>query len=415
MATFYPMDKRMYYTIWNETGLAHEDKELQKVRTEFVNRVSTEVIKQLLDCLLDDGVLNDGEKESILEENHSRADKARQLIDKVKKKGAEASKRMIAHLQDKDKTLYGVLGLSGGQPAQPAPAAPAAPLAPAAPAALAAPPPSTVREFWMSKKDDPKIYPVTESSFKSRVALLITNIEFTEEKMKRRGAEKDEENMEKLLSSLGYEVVKFTNLTGQAIDDAVIYFTKHPKLKQADSVFVVIMSHGQLGKILGVEWKEGKPDEFPINNIFKHLGSKSCPALIDKPKVIIIQACRGGERGSVLVSDSPNTADDVQQPQDFEEDKIQFVHQEKDFISLLSCTPDTVSYRRPDRGSILIQYIVEVFTLESYQEHIYELFQKVMQHVERFRSCDKLQMPTIDRCTLIKNFYIFQGLLNSSR
>ncbi|KAM4589901.1 caspase a isoform 2-T2 [Fundulus diaphanus] len=382
------------------------DKELQKVRSEFVNRVSTEVIKQLLDCLLDDGVLNDGEKESILEENHTRADKARQLIDKVKKKGAEASKKMIAHLQDKDKNLYSVLGLSGGQPAQPAPAAPAAP---------AAPPPSTVREFWMSKKDDPKIYPVTETSFRSRVALLITNIKFTEEKMNRRGAEKDEENMEKLLSSLGYEVVKFTNLTGQEIDDAVIYFTKHPKLKQTDSVFVVIMSHGQLGKILGVEWRQDNPDEFPINNIFKHLGSKSCPALIEKPKVIIIQACRGDERGSVLVSDSPNTADDVQQLQDFEEDKLQFVHPEKDFISLLSCTPDTVSYRQPDHGSILIQYIVEVFTLESYQEHIYELFQKVMQCVERFRSRDKLQMPTIDRCTVTKNFYIFQGLLNSSR
>ena len=45
--------------------------------------------------------------------------------------------------------------------------------------------------------------------------MLITNIEFTETEMNRRGAEKDEENMEKLLTALGYEVVKYSNLTGK--------------------------------------------------------------------------------------------------------------------------------------------------------------------------------------------------------
>lgn len=83
----------------------------------------------------------------------------------------------------------------------------------------------------------------------------------------------------------------------QAIDDAILQFSKHPKLKETDSVIVVIMSHGKLGKVLGVDWKKGdeKPDEFLIGNIYKHLGSEKCPALLDKPKIIIIQACRGGD------------------------------------------------------------------------------------------------------------------------
>lgn len=51
----------------------------------------------------------------------------------------------------------------------------------------------------------------------SRVALLITNIKFTDERMNRNGAEKDEENTEKLLTGLGYEVVKHTNLTGKVL------------------------------------------------------------------------------------------------------------------------------------------------------------------------------------------------------
>ncbi|XP_054901421.1 caspase-1-like [Poeciliopsis prolifica] len=382
------------------------DKELDRVRPQFVNKVTKEVINQLLDGLLHDGVLNEEEKDAVVEENDSRAAKARCLIDKVKRKGSEASSKMIAHLKSVDKTLYCELGLSNAQPAQPAAAGLVAQSA-------STPSVSSVEEFWKSKKDHPEVYPVTQTSMKNRVALLITNIKFSNGSMNRRGAEKDEENMEKLLYNLGYEVVKYTNLTGKAIDEALIDFTKHPKLKHTDSVFVVIMSHGMLGKILGVDWKADKPDEFPINDIFKHLGSESCPELIDKPKVIIIQACRGEHSGSVLVSDSPNAADHVPQPEDLEEDKLQFVHKEKNFISLLSCTPDTVSYRRPDRGSLLIQYIVEVFTPESYQEHIYDLFTKVMQRVEQFRMDEKLQMPTIDRCTLTKSFYVFQGLLHN--
>lgn len=84
-----------------------------------MDKVSKEVINQLLDVLLHDGVLNDGEKDAVVEENDSRADKARCLIDKVKRKGHEASSKMIAHLESVDKTLYCELGLSNVQPAQP--------------------------------------------------------------------------------------------------------------------------------------------------------------------------------------------------------------------------------------------------------------------------------------------------------
>ena len=60
-------------------------------------------------------------------------------------------------------------------------------------------------------------YTVTKENIRSRVALLITNIKFTDVAMNRKGADKDEENMEKLLKALGYEVVKYTNLTGKVL------------------------------------------------------------------------------------------------------------------------------------------------------------------------------------------------------
>uniref|UniRef100_A0A667WSP4 Caspase a n=1 Tax=Myripristis murdjan TaxID=586833 RepID=A0A667WSP4_9TELE len=238
-----------------------------------------------------------------------------------------------------------------------------------------------------------------KKSFENRLALLIINRDFDDPDMTRYGAEKDEQNMEHLLKELGYKVFKHTNLSGQEIDKAVKEFSQLPGLSQTDSVFVVIMSHGNLGVIHGVHWLENNPDEFCIENIYKHLNSENCPALVDKPKVIIIQACRGGgrdEHGSVFISDGDN---------DMVEDG--FTPKEKDFISLLSCTPDTKSYRRPQFGSLLIEYMADEFKKFCHEDHIEELFRKVSFRFEKFPCVKKRQMPTKDRCTLTNRFYLF--------
>ncbi|XP_061576339.1 caspase a-like [Cololabis saira] len=371
------------------------DGKLQSVRLLFVEKVSKEMINQLLDSLLEDGVLNDGEKDSIIEENNTKNNKARALIDAVRRKGDESSRKMIAHIQKKDPTLYSELGLSDVEPAQTNAQFPVGTKS------------FSIEEFWRSKQNDPDVYKVTKTSQKNRVALLITNIRFSDARMNRKGAEVDHENMERQLSSLGYEVVTYTDLTGEGMNKAFIRFAKHPKLSETDSVVVVVMSHGKLGAVLGVNHSDMDCDEFPINNIYTHLGSENCPALLDKPKIIIIQACRGGEGGSVFVSD------DVSQPvgeQGWDEDTLRLVHKEKDFISLLSCTPDTVSYRHTYQGSLLIQYFDDQCNNSANKDHIQELFRKVMRRFEDFKLQEKRQMATIDRSTLLKHFYFFPGL-----
>ncbi|KAM6932323.1 caspase a [Lycodopsis pacificus] len=381
------------------------EKELFNVRRKFVEEATKALIKQLLDDLLHDGVMNKGQKNSVLEENSTTEDKARSLIDMVMAKGDEASRKMIAHLQSRDPSLYSKLGLSSGQPAQPEPQK-----------EQQGPTTLTSEDFRRKEQNDRDIYPVAKDSMSNRVSLLITNIKFTDESLNRNGAEKDEANMEKQLTALGYEVVKHTNLTGKAIDDALNEFSKHPKLKETDSVLVVIMSHGKRETVLGVDWKKKisdneRPDEFPIDNIYKHLGPDKCPALLNKPKIIIIQACRGGGEGSVLVRDCANPAvvsDDADEG-NIEDDGLRFVNKEKDFISLLSCTPDTVSYRHSVEGSFLIKFVGEVFTTYAQKDDIEELFRKVMQRFEDFSIPAKRQMPTKDRCTLTKRFYFFPG------
>ncbi|CAL8333489.1 unnamed protein product [Boreogadus saida] len=262
-------------------------------------------------------------------------------------------------------------------------------------------------------KDRDNIYPIMAPADRTRMALLITNVRFDTAKY-RDGAVKDEQDMSKLLSSLGYNVEHHRDLSGAEMDEAVERFSKDPRLAKTDAVFVVIMSHGVKGAILGVHHGKGVTDKFPIDDIFKHLDSASCPQLEGKPKVIIIQACRGDKDGSVKVvqvdaARPPHLTDEVDA--DIEEDASNRVHKEKDMVSLLSCTADTVSYRDPRQGSFLIQHLVEIFNRHAHEHHIEKLFRKVLKRFEdEPPTASVRQMPVKDRCTLTRDFYLFPGL-----
>ncbi|XP_063340490.1 GTPase IMAP family member 8-like isoform X2 [Pelmatolapia mariae] len=247
------------------------------------------------------------------------------------------------------------------------------------------------------------IYPVTKQSKLNRIALVINNIKFHDETLNLDGCEKDDGVMSRLLQNLGYQVVLYRNLTGQEIDDALTEFSKHIKLSYTDSVFVIIMSHGNIGIISGTDSKT-----FEIEKIFLRLNTKNCPALMNKPKIIIIDACRGVKKGSAYLPVRQSVVTDNIRPLSENLTKKARVHIEKDFICFHSSTPHTASYFLPTKGSFFIQTLSDVFNKWSYVCDIEELFRKVMQRFEA-SSSDCMQMPTKERNTLTKSFYLFPG------
>ncbi|XP_071340412.1 protein NLRC3-like isoform X6 [Trachinotus anak] len=85
------------------------EKTLRSVRTQFIDRVSEPVLRKLLDKLLECGVVTDEEVESVGPLN--RADKARVVIDTVRRKGSQASAALIAALCEVDSCLSTELNL----------------------------------------------------------------------------------------------------------------------------------------------------------------------------------------------------------------------------------------------------------------------------------------------------------------
>ncbi|KAK6324475.1 hypothetical protein J4Q44_G00038170 [Coregonus suidteri] len=81
------------------------EQQLRSVRTEFVRRVSGPVLEGLLDGLLQHTVINQEEMESV-KVIAERAEKARDIIDMVLRKGTESCSRMINLLGEMDPCLW---------------------------------------------------------------------------------------------------------------------------------------------------------------------------------------------------------------------------------------------------------------------------------------------------------------------
>ncbi|XP_014854526.1 PREDICTED: protein NLRC3-like isoform X2 [Poecilia mexicana] len=92
------------------------EMKLFRARSEFVKRVSEEILTQLLDDLETDGVFNLSEKRAILEGNLITTKKARETIDAVRMKGQRACRLTIKRLHHIDPTLSNQLSLSSDSP-----------------------------------------------------------------------------------------------------------------------------------------------------------------------------------------------------------------------------------------------------------------------------------------------------------
>ncbi|XP_069325097.1 LOW QUALITY PROTEIN: inactive caspase-12-like [Eulemur rufifrons] len=241
--------------------------------------------------------------------------------------------------------------------------------------------------------------------------LIICNKEFTY-LPNRYGSEIDLLGMQDLLENLGYSVIVKENLTAQQMETELKEFAARLEHQSSDSTFLVFMSHGILDGICGIQHRIPEPDVLPDDTIFTIFNNRNCRSLKDKPKVIIMQACRGRGIGMVWVAadsgEAPaDTHGQVLQQRCVWNDAITKAHVEKDFIAFKSSTPHNISWRLDLNGSLFISQLIYYFKEYSWCHHLEEIFRKVQHSFETPNILT--QMPTIERVSMTRYFYLFPG------
>nr|XP_012604209.1 caspase-13-like [Microcebus murinus] len=387
-----------------------EDKHKNKNPLKMLEALGKDVANEFLDSLMEKNVLRVKAEDKQNFYGAKTQDKARVLISSLRDNQQEAVRLLLENY----------LHLEGKPTNEEAP-----PEIKAEPAESAEPTDTLKlcprKDFLrLSKERADEIYPIKEKKDRTRLALIICNTEF-DHLERRNGADHDIVGMKGLLEGLGYSVDVKEKLTARDMESVLREFAARPEHKSSDSTFVVLMSHGILDGICGTKHSEGTWDVLPYDTVFRILNNRNCPILKDKPKVIIVQACRGANRGEVWVRDSPEAsaasssqlpenpvADSFSQsPENLEEDAVCKTHVEKDFIAFCSSTPHNMSWRDITKGSLFITQLITCFQKYSWCCHLQEVFRKVQQSFET--PSVRAQMPTIERLSMTRCFYLFPG------
>lgn len=225
-----------------------------------------------------------------------------------------------------------------------------------------------------TKKENTKREPATPASTQNtdrydmrgrRVAYIVCV------KKQRPGAEKDLEIMRKLLEAHKFKC--FENIDQSAEDILKGFRTFRNELNENEGsvscCFVVIMAHGTLGKIVGSDGAE-----VSLDDVFDLFNNKQCSALREKPKVFIIQACRGDSIGK-----KKQNTDATEHGSPTSTNKLPTI---SDTLTVYATPPGGAALRSPERGSPMFIEMANIFPKYSDKCDVYELFTKVNERLD---------------------------------
>ncbi|XP_021346855.1 caspase-9-like isoform X2 [Mizuhopecten yessoensis] len=234
----------------------------------------------------------------------------------------------------------------------------------------------------------------------------------------RTGTDVDRDQLRDLFQQLNFWVDIKNDLPGMEMKRQLEKLTRFDGLPRVDSLVICFLCHGDSGKVYGTD---GVALNL-LNDAFKIFGPQSCPALIGKPKLFVLNSCRGGAldvgnhfntignhltRGNSetdLRHHLPRNVPDVQPttPLALPETNPSF----KDLYIAYSTFPGHVSYRNTQEGSWFVQKLVEVFREEASAHDIDIMMREVNRRVANMYDVNSLavQMPAPSN-TLTRQWY----------
>ncbi|KAL6039043.1 hypothetical protein STEG23_007173, partial [Scotinomys teguina] len=168
----------------------------------------------------------------------------------------------------------------------------------------------------------------------------------------REGSEEDMDALKRMFHHLKFESTMKSDPTAEQFLEELENFqqTIDNWEEPVSCAFVVLMAHGEEGLLEGEDEKMVR-----LEDLFEVLNNKNCKALRGKPKVYIIQACRGEHRDLGEKMDGDQVAM-------IRKNHPQTIPTYTDALHIYSTVEGYLSYRHEDKGSGFIQILTDVLT-----------------------------------------------------
>lgn len=221
-------------------------------------------------------------------------------------------------------------------------------------------------------------YPMDNPNRERGVALIFNHELFNREK-KRDGTQHDVTRLQNTFQNLGFQVRCFNDLRCSAIMEQLESLAAENH-ENRDCVAIAVLTHGkEKGKIAARDMC------YDVDELVKHFIPKNCRSLTGKPKLFIIQACKGDETdpGAMFTGNTcgDHTDDDV-------DDQVSYpVASYSDNLIMYATFEGQCAFRTAENGSWYVQTLCDQLDRHATELDLLSLLTRVNRIVSQgFRS-----------------------------
>jgi len=220
----------------------------------------------------------------------------------------------------------------------------------------------------------------------------------------RPGSNHDVKSLTETYTKLGFQVIPYHNKKVEFIKNAITDLVEEDH-SDADCLLVTVLTHGTYSNQI-----QAYDDYYAAENLWLHFRADKCGSLAGKPKIFIIQACRGNKSDSAVTL-RHTEADSKSETYNSEAYKIPTY---ADFLIAYSSMEGCYSFRDPDTGSWFIQSLCKELQGHSSTKDFLKILTRMTRRVgieyESYNKKDpslhqKKQVPSFNSM-LIRDLYL---------
>ncbi|VDI74423.1 caspase 3 [Mytilus galloprovincialis] len=223
-------------------------------------------------------------------------------------------------------------------------------------------------------------YPIS-----SGIAVVINNINFDDRLnlTDRIGSDLDASSLFQRFMELGFDSDLLNDATKNEMETKFNEIKGDKEsLKITDCLIVVLLTHGTEDSVYMTD------GVVKIKNVMEHFNATNCPELHLKPKVFILQACRGSDLGGgverkVIRNRDPNQADASASYVEYDEEFGETIRipNEADFLAVYSTSTGYGSFRNTETGSPFVRHLSDELREMKKGEDFYKVLTRVNKKV----------------------------------